>query len=96
MAPTNEAVEVPRPLPAARRHEFTEDYFRDDMAVFEVNHLPGVRVFSVTEPAARSRALFSVFLNISSSPVLESSNPYFSVKKEMAKTRAKTRSPCLI
>ncbi|KAF9645494.1 hypothetical protein BDM02DRAFT_3189690 [Thelephora ganbajun] len=37
MMPTNKAVEVPSPLPVApKRDKYTEDYYRDDMVVFEV------------------------------------------------------------
>jgi len=36
-APANEAAEVPQPLPVTQRQDqSTEDYFRDDMAVFEI------------------------------------------------------------
>ena len=47
--PANDAAEVPQPLPATQQQDqFTEDYFRDDMAVFEVSlvPLPGSRLAS--------------------------------------------------
>ena len=97
IAPTNEAAEVPQPLPVAQQLDlFTGDYFRDDMAVLGVSYLSRVRVSSATDPAIRSRALFSVFLNVSSSPARGSSNPCFLMKRKRAKTRVKMRSPCLI
>jgi len=51
-APTNEAVEVSQPVSVSRRQDqFTGDYLRDDMAVFEVNYLFGFFVLSVAELA---------------------------------------------
>lgn len=91
MAPTNGGVDVPQPLPVAQRGKFTEDYCRDDMAVFEVSYHFGVRVLPVTEPTIRSKAFSSVFLNVSSSPIRGTSDPYF---LKRPKTRVKTRFPC--
>jgi hypothetical protein len=91
MAPTNEVAEVPQPLPIGQQYEkSTEDYCRDDMAVFEVSYLFGVRVLSIPELAVRLRALFSVFLNVSSSLVRASSNPCSLVRRKRAKTWVET------
>lgn len=95
-APASEAAEVPQPPPVAQRQDrFTEDYFRDDMAVLEVSYLFRVRVSSATEPVSRLRALSSAFLNVSSSPVPESSNPCFLTRKKGMKIQKKALSPCL-
>ena len=44
MTPTNGGVDVPPPLPVAQgMDQFTEDYYRDDMAIFEVRFVFWVR-----------------------------------------------------
>ena len=93
--PTNEDAEVPKPLPVAQRQDqFTEDYFRDDMAVFEVSHLFRARILSSIELAFRLRALFFVFPNVSLSPVLESSNPCFLIRRKGTEIQTRVLSPC--
>ena len=90
MTPTNEGVEFPPPLAIAQEEvQTTEDYCRDGMAFFEVSSLFGICVLSVADLAHRLKMFFSVFPNVSSSPVRESSDHYSSTR------RKRMSSPCL-
>jgi len=96
MSPTNEAAEVPPPIPVARGEDrLTDDYCRDGMVVFEVCPFFAVRISSVADLAFRLRTFSSASPNVSSSPVRESSNPCFLVREKRAKPRMRVTFPCL-
>ena len=82
MAPTSETAVVSQLYPITQQREFTEDYCRDDMAVFEVTRLFEVCTSPVAELGIRSRALPFAFLNVSSSLDRGSLNPCFSTAME--------------
>lgn len=93
MAPTSKTAAVSRLLPVTQQDEITEDYCRDDMAIFGVIRFFEVVCASpVAELGFRLRVLSFVFLNVSSSLDRGSSDPC----SPTAMKTTNVRPPCLI